>query len=70
MEITDCSVVVIEAVNYCLVVIHKESWLDELNSLSMLQAAALVGSTALTWYVAWGIRTTLKLLGHSPDNED
>jgi len=70
MEINDCSVVVIESVNYCLVVVKSESWLDQLNSLSVLQASALLSATALIWYVAWGIRTTLSLLGHSSKHEE
>lgn len=71
MQIDDCSVVtVLEGANYCIVVLHQQSWLDELNSLSPLHAAALLSSTALIWYVAWGIRTTLNLLGHTSKNEE
>ena len=71
MVIDDCSVTtVISGVNYCIVVVHQQSWLDELNSLSAVQAVALLSSTALIWYVAWGIRTTLNLLGHTSVNED
>lgn len=68
MVIDDCSVVtVIEGINYCLIVLHQKSWLEELNSLSALQVSGLLTATALTWYVASGIRTTLNLLGSDKD---
>ena len=70
MVVADCSVVtVIEGINYCLVVLHQESWLDELNKLEPLKVGALLTATALVWYVASGIRTTLNLLGHSSAEE-
>ena len=70
MVIDDCSVTtVIQGINYCVVVIHQTSWLDQLNSLEPLHVSALLTATALTWYVASGIRTSLNLLGHSPNEE-
>jgi hypothetical protein len=70
MVVADCSVVtVIEGINYCLVVLHQESWLDELNNLDPLKVGALLSATALSWYVASGIRTTLNLLGHTSNEE-
>ncbi|KAA8730793.1 hypothetical protein F4V57_14675 [Acinetobacter qingfengensis] len=44
-------------------VIYHESWTEQLNNLSVVQVSALLSATALIWYVAWGIRTHLKLLG-------
>lgn len=72
MQIDDCSVVtVLEGAGTTpLLSLHPQSWLDELNALSPLHAAALLSSTALIWYVAWGIRTTLNLLGHTSKNEE
>lgn len=70
MVVADCSVVtVIEGINYCLVVLHQESWLDQLNSLEPTKVGALLSATALVWYVAWGIRANLNLLGHSSSEE-
>ncbi len=70
MVIDDCSMsTVIQGVNYCVVVLHQQSWLDELNNLEPAKVGALLTATALVWYVASGIRTTLNLLGHSPNEE-
>ncbi|WP_155251713.1 hypothetical protein [Acinetobacter nosocomialis] len=69
MQIDDCTATtVINGVNYCVLVIHQQSWLDELNNLTVVQVGLLLSSTALIWYVAWGIRAALDLLGH--DHED
>ncbi|MFH4377293.1 hypothetical protein WAJ76_21465, partial [Acinetobacter baumannii] len=66
----DCSVVTtIDGVNYCIVVLHQQSWLDQLNNLTVVQVSLLLSSTALIWYVAWGIRATLSLLGHTSSEE-
>lgn len=71
MVVDDCSVTtVIEGVNYCIVVLHQQSWLDEINNLSPTQAAGLLTATTLIWYVAWGIRTTLNILGYSSKEEE
>jgi len=70
MVIDDCSMTtVIQGVSYCVVVLHQQSWLDELNNLEPAKVGALLTATALVWYVASGIRTTLNLLGHSPNEE-
>ena len=70
MEVDQCSATtIIEGVHYCLVLIRTESWLDELNNLPPLQVGALLTATALTWYVASGIRTALNLIGHSSKDE-
>lgn len=70
MQVSDCSVVtVIEGINYCLIVLHEKSWLEELNALSPLQISALLTATALTWYVASGIRTVLNVIGHTSKDE-
>ncbi|SSQ15477.1 Uncharacterised protein [Acinetobacter baumannii] len=69
MVIDDCSVTtVIDGINYCIVVLHQQSWMDELNNLPPEKVAALISATALIWYVASAIRTNLKLLG-SNDSE-
>jgi hypothetical protein len=65
MEIDDCtSTTVINGANYCILLIHQTSWMDELNSLSISQVSGLLGFTALIWYVAWAIRAHINLLGH------
>lgn len=65
MQIDDCSVTtVIQGINYCIVVLHQQSWMDELNNLEPAKVAALLSATALIWYVASGIRTTLNLLNY------
>lgn len=70
MVIDDCSMTtVIQGINYCVVVLHQQSWLDELNNLEPLKVSALLSATALTWYVASGIRTTLNLIGHTSKEE-
>lgn len=70
MVIDDCSMTtVIQGVNYCVVVLHQQSWLDELNNLEPVKVGALLTATALVWYVASGIRTTLNLLGHTSNEE-
>lgn len=70
MQIDDCSATtVINGVNYCILVIHQESWLDQLNNLSFAQVSALLSSTVLIWYVASLIRIHLNLLGHSSKDE-
>ncbi|HCD60782.1 hypothetical protein ACWPO0_11635 [Acinetobacter nosocomialis] len=64
MVVDDCSVTtVIDGINYCIVVLHQQSWMDELNNLPPEKVAALISATALIWYVASAIRTNLKLLG-------
>lgn len=71
MVIDDCSVTtVIQGINYCVVILHQQSWLDELNNLEPIKVGALISATVLTWYIASGIRTTLDLLGHTSSNED
>lgn len=66
MQIEDCTATtVINGVNYCILVIHQNSWADELNNLSVAQVSTLLGSTILIWYVASLIRINLNLLGHS-----
>lgn len=70
MQIEDCTATtVINGVNYCILVINQTSWLDQLNSLTVLQVSALLSATALIWYVAWGIRATLNILGHTSNEE-
>lgn len=65
MVVDDCSVTtVIDGVNYCIVLVHQQSWMDELNSLTVPQAGALITSVVLIWYVASAIRTMLDLLAH------
>lgn len=65
MQIDDCSATtIINGVNYCILVIHQQSWMDELNSLPPEKVMALITSTALIWYVASAIRTQLDLLAH------
>lgn len=64
MVVDDCSVItVIEGVNYCLVVIREQSWLDEINKMSVAELSALLSFAALVWYVASSIRTMLHVLG-------
>jgi len=66
MVIDDCSMTtVIQGISYCVVVLHQQSWLDELNNLEPLKVGALLSSTALTWYVASAIRTQINLLGYT-----
>ncbi|WP_288378176.1 hypothetical protein [uncultured Acinetobacter sp.] len=70
MEIEDCSVTtVIQGVNYCIVVLHQQSWMDELNNLPKTQVIALLSATILIWWLASGMRTILHTLGSST-NED
>lgn len=70
MVVADCSVVtVIEGVNYCLVVMHQQSWMDELNALAPEKVMALLSATALIWYVASAVRTQLDLLAHDNSKE-
>lgn len=65
MQIDDCTATtIINGVNYCILVIHQQSWMDELNSLPPEKVMALITSTALIWYVASAIRTHLDLLAH------
>lgn len=69
MVVDDCSVItVIESVNYCLVVIREQSWLDEINKMSYVQLSALLSFACLVWYVASSIRTMLHILGS--DNKE
>lgn len=68
MTVDDCSVVtVLNGANYCLVIVHQTSWMDELNALPPSQVAALLSSVALIWYVASAIRTQLSLLAHTEE---
>ncbi|EHU1539775.1 hypothetical protein ACX0AN_003726 [Acinetobacter baumannii] len=70
MQVADCSVVTqIEGVNYCIVVLHQTSWMDELNNLPPEQVIALLSATILIWYLASGLRTTLYVLGSSTKEE-
>ncbi|RKG29060.1 hypothetical protein [Acinetobacter tianfuensis] len=70
MVVGDCSVItVIEGVNYCLVVIREQSWLDEINKMSFAQLSALLSFAALVWYVASSIRTMLHVLGADNSKE-
>lgn len=70
MVVADCSVItVIEGVNYCLVVIREQSWLDEINKMSYVQLSALLSFAALVWYVASSIRTMLHILGADTSKE-
>lgn len=64
MVIADCSVTtVIEGVNFCLVVIREQSWMDEINSLEWVELSGLLAFTTLCFYVASSIRTMLHVLG-------
>lgn len=68
MQIDDCTVTtVIQGINYCVVIVQSESWLDELNKLTPLQVGALLSATALIWFVASGIRQQLDILAHDGD---
>ena len=65
MQVDDYSVTsVINGINYCIVVLHQESWTDQLNSLPPEKVFALISATALIWYVASAIRTHLDLLAY------
>ena len=66
MQIDDCTATtVINGVNYCILVIHQTSWMDELNSLPVEKVIALLSTTILIWYVAWGTRPIIHVLGSS-----
>ncbi len=70
MVIDDCSVTtVIEGISYCIVVLHQQSWMDELNNMDKTKVVALLSATFLIWYVATGLRTVIQTLG-SDTNED
>lgn len=70
MVVDDCSVItVIEGVNYCLVIIHEQSWLDEINKMTFAQMSGLLGFASLCWYVASSIRTMLHILGADTSKE-
>jgi hypothetical protein len=66
MQIEDCTATtVINGVNYCILVIHQTSWMDELNSIEPLKVIALLTTTILIWYTAFGVRTVVHTLGSS-----
>ncbi|WP_404231390.1 hypothetical protein [Acinetobacter venetianus] len=60
---------VIDGINYCIVVLHQQSWMDELNSLPPEKVMALITSTALIWYVASAVRIQLQVLAHDETKE-
>ena len=70
MVVDDCSVItVIDGVNYCLVLVHQQSWLDEINKMTFAQMSGLLSFACLCWYVASSIRTMLHILGADTSKE-
>lgn len=68
MQIDECSVTsVINGVNYCIVLIHEKSFLDELNHLPPEKVAILLTSTACLWYVAGVMKEALGILKYDGD---